>query len=162
MWMARLYPTYNPLTCLISNGLATMAFSVPGAIGAKAAFPDKKILAVVGDGGFMMDSQELETAVREKMNMTVLIWEDGSYGLIKWKMDIEEKYHACVDFTNPDFVMYAESFGAKGYKVEKAADLLPMLKEAMAYEGVSVVVCPVDYSENMKLIGKLGALDKGF
>ena len=113
MWMARLYPTFEPNTCLISNGLSTMAFALPGAIGAKLAMPDRKVLAAVGDGAFLMNSQELETALREKVPMTVLIWEDDAYGLISWKMDLELGHHVEVGFSNPDFVAYAESFGAK-------------------------------------------------
>ena len=89
MWMARLYPTYEPNTCLVSNGLSTMAFALPGAIGAKLAAPDRKVLAAVGDGAFLMNSQELETALRERVPLTVLIWEDDAYGLISWKMDLE-------------------------------------------------------------------------
>ncbi|AGC49506.1 acetolactate synthase large subunit [Lawsonia intracellularis] len=159
MWMARLYPTYLPLTCIISNGLSTMAFSLPGALAAKLACPDCKVLVVTGDGGFMMNSQEIETAIREKIPFVILIWEDKSYGLIKWKMDMEIGKHQFVDFTNPDFVTYAEAFGAKGYSITKAEDLLPILQKALNDSTVSVISCPVDYSENMKLIEKLGELD---
>ncbi|QDH16588.1 acetolactate synthase large subunit [Swingsia samuiensis] len=158
MWMARLYPTYAPLTCLISNGLSTMAFSLPGALGAKLAYPQRNVLAVMGDGSFMMNSQEIETAIRENIPLKVLIWVDDSYGLIKWKMDMEEGAHSSVDFGNPDFVKYAESFGASGYYVDRAEALLPILKQALSEEGVSIIACPVDYSENMKLIEKLGSL----
>lgn len=158
MWMARLYPTNQPNTCVISNGLSTMAFAVPGAIGAKLAYPDRKVLAVTGDGSFLMNSQELETAIRERIPFVVLIWVDNAYGLIKWKMDLELGHHSFVDFGNPDLVKYAESFGAKGYLIEAAADLLPTLKKALAEDVVSVVVCPVDYSENIKLTNKLGQL----
>ena len=117
MWMARLYPTYEPNTCLISNGLSTMAFALPGAIGAKLAMPDCRVLAAVGDGAFLMNSQEIETAVRERIPLTVLVWQDDAYGLIKWKMDLEIGRDVAIDFTNPDFVAYAESFGARGYQV---------------------------------------------
>ena len=117
MWMARLYPTYEPNTCLISNGLSTMAFALPGAIGAKLAAPDRKVLAAVGDGAFLMNSQELETALRERIPLVVLIWQDDAYGLIGWKMDLELGHHVEVGFSNPDFVAYAESFGARGYRV---------------------------------------------
>ncbi|PZP45028.1 MAG: acetolactate synthase large subunit [Azospirillum brasilense] len=158
MWVARLYPTYKPLTCLISNGLATMAWSLPGALAAALAKPDRKILAAMGDGGFMMNSQEIETAMRERIPLKVLIWEDGSYGLIKWKMDMEFGHHNDVDFTNPDFVKYAESFGAKGYRIGAASELLPTLQKALAEDGVSIITCPVDYSENMKLTDRLGEL----
>jgi acetolactate synthase-1/2/3 large subunit len=162
MWMARLYPTYEPNTCLISNGLSTMAFALPGAIGAKLAAPEKRILAVTGDGAFLMNSQELETAVREHIPLTVLIWEDGAYGLIGWKMDLQLGHHVEVGFSNPDFVAYAESFGASGYRVQAAEDLLPMLTEAMAADTVSVITCPVDYSENLRLTSALGELSGPF
>lgn len=158
MWMARLYPTYEPNTCLISNGLATMAFALPGAIGVKLANRSRKVLAAMGDGSFMMNSQEIETAIREKTPIVIIIWLDGSYGLIKWKMDLEMHRHSNVDFTNPDFVAYAESFGAKGYHVGAAEDLLPTLRKALGDDGVSVVVCPVDYTENNKLTDRLGTL----
>ena len=158
MWMARLYPTYMPNTCLISNGLSTMAFAMPGAIGVKLAFPERKVLAVVGDGGMMMLGSELETAIREKIPIVVLIWEDQAFGLIKWKMDLELGHHSSVDFKNPDFVKYAESFGAKGYKISQPNELLPILKSSLKDNTVSVISCPVDYSENIKLINKLGEL----
>ena len=158
MWMARLYPTYMPNTCLISNGLSTMAFSVPGAIGVKLAYPERRVLAAVGDGGMMMLGSELETAIREKVQIVVLIWEDRSYGLIKWKMDLELGHHSSVDFNNPDFVKYAESFGARGYRISNAKDLLPTLQTALEDNVVSVITCPVDYSENIKLTDKLGRL----
>lgn len=136
-----------------------MAFSLPGALAAKLACPDCRVLVVTGDGGFMMNSQEIETAIREKIPFVILIWEDKSYGLIKWKMDMEVGKHQFVDFTNPDFVAYAEAFGAKGYSITKAEDLLPTLQKALNDPTVSVISCPVDYSENMKLIEKLGELD---
>src|SRR5918998_5014739 len=159
MWMARLYPTYKPNTCLISNGLSTMAFALPGAIAVKLAYPERKVLAAAGDGGFMMLCSELETAVREHVPIVVLIWEDQAYGLIKWKMDLELGHHSSVDFYNPDFVKYAESHGAKGYKIGSPGDLLPTLKSALEDDkSVSVIACPVDYSENMKLTDKLGRL----
>jgi acetolactate synthase-1/2/3 large subunit len=158
MWMARLYPTYQPNTCLVSNGLSTMAFAFPGSIGAKLACPGRKVLAVCGDAGFLMNAQELETAMRERVSFAVLIWVDESYGLIKWKMDLELGHHASVDFRNPDFVKYAESFGAKGYRIEQSNELLPTLKQALHDETVSVIACPVDYTENIKLTDKLGTL----
>jgi acetolactate synthase-1/2/3 large subunit len=162
MWMARLYPTYEPNTCLISNGLSTMAFALPGAIGAKLATPERKVLAAVGDGAFLMNSQEIETAMRERIPLTVLIWEDDAYGLIGWKMDLELGRHMEVAFSNPDFVAYAESFGARGYRVQAASDLLPMLTEALSADTVSVITCPVDYSENLRLTNALGELSGPF
>ncbi|HEV3264199.1 MAG TPA: acetolactate synthase large subunit [Acidimicrobiales bacterium] len=162
MWMARLYPTYEPNTCLISNGLSTMAFSVPGAIGAKLARPDCRVLAAVGDGAFLMNSQEIETALREKVPITILVWVDDAYGLIKWKMEMEIGHATAIEFTNPDFVAYAESFGARGYRITAADQLLPALQEALAAETVSVIACPVDYSENLRLTASLGELSGPF
>jgi acetolactate synthase-1/2/3 large subunit len=160
MWMARLYPTYERNTCLISNGLSTMAFALPGALGVKLARPESKVLAVVGDGAFLMNSQEIETAVRERIPLVVLIWEDGGYGLIEWKMDLELGASYYVKFGNPDVVTYAESFGAKGYRINRAEELLPTLKAALDDDGVSLICCPVDYSENLRLTDRLGALDE--
>jgi acetolactate synthase-1/2/3 large subunit len=160
MWMARLYPTYERNTCLISNGLSTMAFALPGALGVKLARPEAKVLAVMGDGAFLMNSQEIETAVRERIPLVVLVWEDDGYGLIEWKMDMELGDHYHVGFTNPDVVKYAESFGATGYRIESADDLLPTLRTALASDGVSIIACPVDYSENLRLTERLGQLDE--
>lgn len=160
MWMARLYPTYECNTCLVSNGLSTMGFALPGALGVKLARPESKVLAVVGDGAFLMNSQEIETAVRERIPLVVLIWEDGGYGLIEWKMDLELGAHYYVKFGNPDVVKYAESFGAKGYRISHADELLPTLRAALADDGVSVIACPVDYSENLRLTDRLGELDE--
>jgi acetolactate synthase I/II/III large subunit len=158
MWMARLYPTYQPNTCLVSNGLSTMGFALPGAIAAKLAYPDRKVLAVMGDGSFLMNAQELETALRERISCVVLVWVDGSYGLIEWKMDMELGRHSHVTFTNPDFVRFAESFGAKGYRIQRAEELLPTLQRALADDALSIIACPVDYSENIRLTDKLGKL----
>jgi acetolactate synthase I/II/III large subunit len=158
MWMARLYPCYKPETCLISNGLATMAFSLPGALGAKLAHPERRVLAAMGDGGFLMNSQELETAMREKLHFVVLVWVDEHYGLIKWKQELELGRPAFIEFTNPDFVKQAESYGAKGYRIEAADELLPTLRQALGDDTVSIIACPVDYSENLKLTDKLGEL----
>ena len=145
MWMARLYPTYERNTCLVSNGLSTMSFALPGALGVRLAQPECKVLAVVGDGAFLMNSQEIETAVRERIPLVVLIWDDGGYGLIEWKMDLELGAHYYVKFNNPDVVTYAESFGAKGYRINSAEELLPTLRAALDDDGVSLISCPVDY-----------------
>jgi acetolactate synthase I/II/III large subunit len=158
MWMARLYPSYHPNTCLVSNGLSTMGFAVPGALGVKLALPHRKVLAVTGDGGFLMNSQEIETALREKIPVVILVWVDDSYGLIKWKMEMRLGRASQVDFGNPDFVKYAESFGAKGYHIRAAGELLPTLKQALFDNTVSVIACPVDYSENTRLTEKLEKL----
>jgi acetolactate synthase-1/2/3 large subunit len=160
MWMARLYPTYEPNTCLISNGLSTMAWTLPGAIGAKLARPQARVLVATGDGGFLMNSQEIETALREHIPMVILIWVDDEYGLITWKMDLELGENLDTTFANPDFVTYAESFGARGYRIERAGELLPTLREALAQDTVSVVACPVDYAANLQLTDALGELDE--
>jgi acetolactate synthase-1/2/3 large subunit len=158
IWMARLFPTFVPNTCLISNGLATMAFSLPGAFAAKLVHPDRKVLAAIGDGAFLMSAAELETAVREKVHFVVLVWVDGGYGLIGWKQDIHFGRRSAVSFGNPDFVRFAESFGAKGYAIEAASELLPTLRKALDDDAVSVIAVPVDYTENARLVDRLGAL----
>jgi acetolactate synthase I/II/III large subunit len=160
MWMARLYPTYEPNTCLISNGLATMAFSIPGAIAAKLVHPERRVLAATGDGAFMMSVGEIETAVREGLHIVILVWVDGGYGLIGWKQDIHFGRRGAVSFGNPDFTKLAESFGAKGYAVERADELLPTLQAAFEDQAVSVIACPVDYAENARLVERLGALEQ--
>jgi len=160
MWMARLYPTYRPTTCLISNGLATMAFALPGGLAAKLVYPERRVLAAMGDGAFMMSVGEIETAVRENVHLTILVWVDGGYGLIGWKQDIHFGRRASVSFTNPDFVKLAESFGARGYAIGSAAELTPTLEKALSDKAVSVIACPVDYAENARLIERLGALEQ--
>lgn len=162
MWMARLYPAYEPNTCLTSNGLSAMSFALPGAIGAKLAQPGRRVLAAVGDGAFLMNSQEIETALRERIPLAVLIWQDDAYGLIKWKMDLELGHNVATGFSNPDFAAYAESFGARGHRITSAGDLLPALTEALAADTVSVITCPVDYTENLELTRTLGALTGPF
>ena len=158
MWMARLYPTYRPNTCLVSNGLATMAFSLPGAFAAKLVHPERKVLAAMGDGAFLMSVAEIETAVREHVSFVILVWVDGGYGLIRWKEEIHLGRTAAVSFGNPDFVRLAESFGARGYQIGSADELLPTLRKALDDDVVSVIACPVDYGENARLIERLGAL----
>ncbi|WP_319433067.1 acetolactate synthase large subunit [Mycobacterium sp. RTGN5] len=160
MWMARLYPTYEPNTCLISNGLSTMGWSLPGAIAAKIAQPAAKVLVATGDGAFLMNSQEIETALRLGTPIVILIWVDDAYGLISWKMDLEIGHNVDTHFGNPDFVAYAESFGATGYRISAADQLLPTLRQALAEDTVSVIACPVDYSANSALIASLGELDE--
>ncbi len=155
IWIGRNYPCYRPNTCLISNGFASMGFAVPGAITAKILNPEKKVLAVTGDGGFMMNSQELETAVREKVPFVTLIWEDAGYGLIRWKEEEQFGDSYGVEFSNPDFQAYAQAMHCKGYRVKSAEEFLPVLQEALAQTVPSVVVVPVDYSENMALSRRL-------
>lgn len=158
MWIARHYNCLKPNTCIVSNGFATMGISIPGAIAAKLIHPEEKILAICGDGGFMMNVQELETARREGTPFVTLILNDSSYGLIKWKQEEQFGKSACVDFTNPDFKLLAESMGCIGYRVEKTEDLISILKDAFQQNVPAVIDCPVDYTENMKLSEKLQKL----
>ncbi len=158
MWIARMYQAEHSNTCIISNGFASMGIAVPGAVAAKFVFPERKVVAVTGDAGFMMNSQEIETALRFNQAFVILIWTDSEYGLIKWHQLRHFGRPSNISFNNPDFVKYAESFGAKGYRVESASDLLPTLKQAIADNTVVIIDCPVDYSENMKLTEKLGEL----
>jgi acetolactate synthase-1/2/3 large subunit len=137
-----------------------MAWTVPGAIGAKIARPDAKVVVATGDGSFLMNSQEIETALRLRLPIVILIWVDDAYGLISWKMDLEIGHNVDTRFGNPDFVAYAESFGAKGYRVSSADELLPTLTTALADNTVSVIACPVDYTANTELIRSLGDLDE--
>lgn len=135
-----------------------MGIAVPGALAAKLAHPERTVVAVTGDAGFLMNSQEIETAMRVGTPFVILVWSDAEYGAIRWHQLRRFGRTSHIGFSNPDFVMYAQSFGAKGYRVENAADLVPILKQAIADETVAVVDCPVDYAENMKLTKKLGEL----
>lgn len=158
MWMARMYQAERPNTCLISNGFASMGIAVPGSIAAKLAHPDCTAVAVTGDAGFMMNSQEIETALRIGTPIIILIWNDSEYGLIKWHQLRHFGRPSNISFSNLDFVKYAESFGAKGYRVSAADELQATIKQAIADDTVVIIDCPVDYSENMKLTKKLGEL----
>jgi acetolactate synthase-1/2/3 large subunit len=158
MWMARMYQAERPNTCIISNGFASMGIAVPGAVAAKLQNPDKTIVAVTGDAGFMMNSQEIETALRVGTPIIIIIWTDSQYGLIRWHQMRHFGRPSHIDFNNPDFIKYAESFGAKAYCVESANDLIPTIKRAIADNTVVIIDCPVDYSENMKLTEQLGEL----
>jgi acetolactate synthase-1/2/3 large subunit len=158
MWMARHYHCDSPNTCIISNGFAAMGIAIPGAIAAKLVNPDKKVVAVTGDGGFMMNCQELETALRAKTPFVTLIFNDNGYGLIEWKQLNQFGHSSFIDFGNPDFVKFAESMGLKGYRVESAADLIPTLKEALAQDIPAVIDCPVDYKENLRFSQESGHL----
>jgi acetolactate synthase-1/2/3 large subunit len=158
MWTARNYRAEQPNTCIISNGFAAMGLAVPGAIAAKLAYPERKVVAVTGDAGFLMNSQEIETALRVKAPFVALIWNDSEYGLITWHQLRHFGRTSHVAFNNPDFVKYAESFGAKGYRVDRTADLVPTLRQALAENTVTIVDCPVDYRENMKLTEQLEKL----
>jgi acetolactate synthase-1/2/3 large subunit len=156
LWMARMFRCEHPNTCIISNGFASMGIAVPGAIAARLAYPQRRVVAVTGDAGFMMNSQEIETAIRLNIPLVVLIWNDGAYGLIEWKQMSTYGRSAYVRFNNPDFVKYADSFGAKGYRISHASELMPTLKEALNNDRVNIIDCPVDYTENLKLTAKLG------
>ena len=158
MWIARMYQAERANTCLISNGFASMGIALPGAIGAKLVYPDRTIVAVTGDAGFLMNSQEIETALRTDTPIVILIWNDAEYGLITWHQLRHFGRPSHTGFTNPDLVAYAESFGANGYRVEAADELVPVLEQAIEDETVVVIDCPVDYAENMKLTKKLGEL----
>lgn len=158
MWMARHYHSDCPNTCIISNGFAAMGIAIPGAIAAKLVYPDKRIVAVTGDGGFMMNCQELETALRVGTPFVTLIFNDGGYGLIEWKQLNYFGTSSFIKFGNPDFVKFAESMGLKGYRVESAQDLIPTLEEAFRQEVPTVIDVPVDYGENLRLSQKSGDL----
>ncbi|CDQ20917.1 acetolactate synthase large subunit [Halobacillus karajensis] len=155
MWMARMYHTAAPNTCLISNGLASMGVAVPGAIAAKMAAPDRKAVAVCGDGSFLMTGAELETAVRLKVPIIVLLWRDDGYGLIEWHQMKKFERPSYIEFGNPDFIKLAESFGMEAIQVNRTTDLRKALDQAVAMDTPVLIDCPVDYSENMKLTEKL-------
>ncbi len=158
VWIARLYQAYEPNTVIISNGFAAMGIGVPGAIAAKLVHPDRRVVAVVGDGAFLMNSQELETARRIGTNIVVVVWRDDGYGLIDWKQRNEFGHPFGVEFGNPDLVAYAESFGIAGFRPSSAADLYPTLLRALAVDGPAVVDVPIDYRENLRLTEHLGEL----
>ena len=159
MWVARYYQCIEPNTCLISNGFCTMGFALPGAIGAKIAYPERRVLAVCGDAGFLMNVQELETAVRLKLNIVCVIWADCEYGLIKWKQQNQfDGRHSDLAFNNPDFELLAQAFDMWGRKLTHADELLPALEEAFQQAGPALIAVPVDYRENRKLTARLGDL----
>lgn len=158
MWMARHYHCDCPNTCIISNGFAAMGIALPGAIAAKLVHPERKVVAVMGDGGFMMNNQELETALRIGTPFVTIIFNDSGYGLIEWKQYNHFGESNFVHFTNPDFVKLAESMGLKGYRVESALDFIPILKEALAQDVPAVIDCPIDYRENLRFSRKAGDL----
>ncbi len=157
MWISRYYQCEDANTCLISNGFCTMGFALPGAIGAKFAHPDRKVMAICGDAGFLMNVQELETAVRLKVPLVCMVWCDGEYGLIKWKQQNQfNGRHSDLAFTNPDFELLAKSFGMWGRAVTGPGQLAGVLEEALAQDGPALIGVPVDYGENTKLTKRLG------
>ena len=152
IWFARNYRTYVANTLLLDNALATMGAGLPSAMMAAMIYPDRRVMAVCGDGGFMMNSQELETAVRLKLNLVVLILDDGAYGMIRWKQAVDHFPDFGLTFGNPDFVRYAESYGAKGTRVTSTEGFIPALEAAFQGGGVHLVVVPIDYSENTRVL----------
>lgn len=158
MWIARMYLVHAPNTCLLSNGFATMGIAVPGGIGAKLTCPERNVLTISGDGGFLMNAQELETAVRLGTPTVNMIWTDGTFGLIEWKQRTRFGHAFGTEFGNPDWVKMAESFGAVGIKVNAGDDLQEVLRSAFKMNRPVVIDCPVDYSENVKLTERLGKL----
>ena len=156
MWIARQYQCHEPNTCLIPNGFCSMGFALPGAIGASLVYPERQILAVCGDAGFMMNVQEMETAKRLNSNIVVLVWEDNAYGLIAWKQQNQFGHHTDLSFGNPQWMLLAKAFGWQGHRVEYSVELQDTLKAAFAESGPSLIVVPIDYGENMKLTERLG------
>jgi acetolactate synthase I/II/III large subunit len=151
IWFARHYRTDVANTLLLDNALATMGAGLPSAMMAALLYPDRRVLAVCGDGGFMMNSQELETALRLRLNLVVLIVEDGGYGMIRWKQGLDGFADYGLGFNNPDFVTYARAYGASGRRVQAASELIPALEEAFTAGGVHLISVPIDYSENVRL-----------
>ncbi|MFQ5781876.1 MAG: acetolactate synthase large subunit [Nitrosopumilus sp.] len=153
LWIAKIYDTFYPNTCIIPNGFCSMGFSLPGAIAAQLVFPEKKIVAMCGDGSFLMNIQELETAVRLKLPIIIIVWCDNEYGLIALKQEMEFGQTSFTKFTNPDFVKLAESFGAIGYKVNSAEDFLSYLDNAKQSTDLPVIIAvDIDYSRNSVLL----------
>lgn len=154
IWFARNYPARAPNTVLLDNALATMGAGLPSAMASSMVYPDRKVIAICGDGGFMMNSQEMETAVRLKLNITVLILNDGSYGMIRWKQANMGFKDWGLTYGNPDFVEYAKSYGANGVRVDSAAALPKILRQCLDTPGVHLIDCPIDYSDNDLILNK--------
>src|SRR5213595_2186688 len=156
LWIGRMFPAHEPNTVLIANGLAGMGFALPCAVAAKLVHPDRRVVAISGDGGFLMNCQELETASRLKTPIVNVIWENRQFGSIVWKQDKKFGEHFGVDFTNPDFVKLAESFGLPGWRCEGPDDFGPTLKRALDADLPSLVVLPIDYSIDVAISQELG------
>jgi len=152
IWFARNYRTHVANTLLLDNALATMGAGLPSAMMASILYPGRRVLAVCGDGGFMMNSQEMETAVRLGLNLVVLILEDFAYGMIRWKQTVSNFADWGLTFGNPDFVKYAESYGATGHRVQRTDDLVPTIEGAFSQGGVQLVSVPIDYVENTRVL----------
>ncbi|MCG7919215.1 MAG: acetolactate synthase large subunit [Candidatus Thiodiazotropha taylori] len=158
MWIARHYHCHQPNTCLIPNGFCSMGAALPGAIAASLVASERRIVGISGDGGFMMNIQEMETAKRLNCNLVMLIWEDHAYGLIAWKQESQFGRHTDLAFNNPDWLQLAESFGWHGYRVSESKEFAATLESAFSKTGPSLIVAPVDYRENMKLTRSLGEI----
>lgn len=158
MWIARYYQCDAPNTCLISNGFCSMGFALPGAMAAKLVHPERRVLAICGDAGALMNIQDLETARRYGLNLVMMVWEDQEYGLIKWKQQTHFGDHSDLAFENPDWVKLAEAFDCHGVRCERAEDLKSVLAEAFAADRPSILALPIDYAENMKLTERLGEI----
>jgi len=156
MWIARYYQCHQPNTCLIPNGFCSMGFALPGAIAGNLVYPDRRILSVCGDAGFLMNVQEMETARRLNSNITVVVWEDHAYGLIAWKQQNEFGRHTNLSFNNPDWMQLSEAFGWNGFLCPNSRDLSDILERSFQAEGPSLVVIPIDYRENDLLTERLG------
>lgn len=154
IWFARNYPAHCPNSVLVDNALASMGAGLPSAMAARLVYPDKKIMAICGDGGFMMNSQELETAIRLKMQLVILILRDNAYGMIKWKQSHMGFGDYGLDYGNPDFVKYAESYGAVGHRVESVDQLAPLMAKCHERSGVHLIDVPVDYSDNDRILNR--------
>jgi acetolactate synthase-1/2/3 large subunit len=152
IWYARNYKAYEPNTVLLDNALATMGAGLPSAMAAAFLYPDRRVMAICGDGGFMMNSQEIETAIRMKLNLVVMVLNDSSYGMIRWKQTAAGFEDWGLEFGNPDFVKYAESYGATGHRITATDDLVPTIEKAFTAGGVHLIDLPVDYSENQKVL----------
>jgi acetolactate synthase-1/2/3 large subunit len=158
MWIARHYQCHLPNTCLIPNGFCSMGFALPGAIAASMVYPDKPIIGIAGDAGFLMNVQEMETAKRLNNNIVMMVWEDNEYGLIAWKQWAEFGHHTDLSFGNPKWDYLAKAFGWDYHQVNDSVDMKPRLQEALDHKGPSLVVVSIDYDENQKLTKKLGQL----
>jgi acetolactate synthase-1/2/3 large subunit len=156
LWIGRMFPAYEPNTELIANGLAGMGFAVPAAVAAKLVHPERNVVTVNGDGGFLMNAQELETAVRLRTPFVNVIWENEQYGSIVWKQDKKFGTHFGTDFTNPDFVKLAEAFGMPAWRVDSADEFGERLRHAIGLDLPSLIVLPIDYSIDVAISEELG------
>jgi acetolactate synthase-1/2/3 large subunit len=158
MWIGRYYQSNEPNTCIIPNGFCSMGLALPGAISACLVDADRRVFAIAGDGDFLMNVQEMETASRLGVDLTVMVWEDGGYGLIEWKQQSNFGRHTNLSFGNPDWLKLAESFGWQGQYVSDAPNLSAAIGRALDHKGPSLIVIPIDYTENLSLTARLGGI----